>query len=181
MKKMILLIMAGIALFIFIFVTAMLWYRFFYNDSTNTLDSVSSIEVKLDKENNTINETGLIPLDEESAKNLTPYSFEVKNTSDASANYNVIIEDAVISDDENYSSKELLSRNQLEYQLSLNGRVIKKGMLSEINNNILDTRNISANTVNNYQLRVYVSETVQDTSWQNKYYHFDVKVQMEVE
>ena len=66
-------------------------------------------------------------------------------------------------------------------QLSLNGKVIKTGMLSEIDNNILDTRNISGNTTNSYQLRVYVSEKAQDTNWQNKYYHFDIEVQMEVE
>lgn len=181
MKRIILLIMAGIALFTFIFVTSILWYRFFYSGSSVGNDSVSSIEVRLDDNNDTINENGLIPLDEETAKNLTPYDFEVENTSDASTTYNVIIEDSIISDDANYSSKELLSRNQLEYQLSLNGKVIKTGMLSEIDNNILDTRNISGNTTNSYQLRVYVSEKAQDTNWQNKYYHFDIEVQMEVE
>ncbi len=180
MKKLILLILAGIALFAFIFSTSVLWYNFFYNDVSST-NTVSSLEIRLDNQNNTINEDGLIPLDDETAKNLKPYSFEVENTNSVATTYNVIIEDAMISDDASYSSKELLSRDQLNYQLSLNGKVIKTGKLSDIDNNILDTRNISGNVINNYELRIYVSEDAVNTDWQNKYYHFNVNVQMEVE
>ncbi len=180
MKKMILLILAGIALFAFIFSTSMLWYNFFYdNDGENS--TVSSLEVRLDEANNIINEDGLIPLDDETAKSLEPYSFEVENTNSTPSTYNVILEDTIISDDASYSSKELLSRSQLKYQLSLNGKVIKTGRLSDIKNNILDTRNISENRTNNYELRIYVSEDAVNTDWQNKYYHFNINVQMEVE
>lgn len=180
MKKMILLILAGIALFAFIFSTSMLWYNFFYdNDGENS--TVSSLEVRLDEANNTINEDGLIPLDDETAKSLEPYSFGVENTNSTPSTYNVILEDTIISDDASYSSKELLSRSQLRYQLSLNGKVIKTGRLSDIKNNILDTRNISENRTNNYELRIYVSEDAVNTDWQNKYYHFNINVQMEVE
>ena len=177
MKRFLLLVLAGIALFIFIFVISVLWYRVFYNDSTIT--SVSSIDIYLDNKNNVIDESGLIPLDANTAKTLVPYEFKVTNTSDKDTTYNVLLEDSIISDDANYSNKELLSRSQLEYQLSLNGVVIKKGMLSDIKNNIIDTRVISPNTVNNYELRIYVSESAQSTEWQNKYYHFNVEVQTE--
>ena len=73
----------------------------------------------------------------------------------------------------------MLSKSQLEYQLSLNGEVIKQGMLTDIKNNILDTRVINPDKVNNYELRIYVSESAQITEWQNKYYHFNVKIQTE--
>lgn len=180
MKKFILLVLAGIALFAFIFATSVLWYRFFYSTTTDdgTL-GVSSITVRLDDDNNVIDESGLIPLDDNTAINLTPYEFSVQNDSDASTTYNVLLEDGIISDDATYSSKELLSRNQLRYQLSLNGKVIKSGELSTIKNNILDTRNINSGQTNNYQLRIYVSEDAQDTDWQNKYYHFNINVQTE--
>lgn len=178
MKKNILLVMAGIALFVFIFVSSVLWYRFFYYDPKSPVDNIGSINVKL-SDNNTIDESGLIPLDDETAKMLNPYIFSVENTKDKDVMYNVILEDAIISDDLSYSSKELLSRKQLRYQLSLNGKVIKTGDLSEIKNNVLDTRNIMASQINNYELRIYVAESVQNTIWQNKYYHFDIQVQME--
>lgn len=176
MKKMILLILAGIALFAFIFATSILWYRFFYSSPS---DVTTSINVQLSDSNNVIDESGLIPLDDETAKSLTPYEFAVENNSTSDNIYNVLLEDSIISDDETYSNRDLLSRSQLRYQLSLNGRVIKIGNLSDITNNILDTRNISAGEINNYQLRIYVSEDAGNTSWQNKYYHFDINVQME--
>lgn len=176
MKKIVLLLLAGVALFAFIFTTSILWYRFFYNESA-TGNSVNSFNVQLGN-NNVIDENGLIPLDDETAKNITPYEFKVENKSENNTTYNVLLEDAIISDDVNYTSKELLSRNQLRYQLSLNGTVIKVGNLSEIKNNILDTRSIAFGQVNSYQLRIYVAESVQNTDWQNKYYHFDINVQM---
>ncbi len=179
MKKIVLLLLAGVALFAFIFTTSILWYRFFYNDS-DASNSVSSVNVQLG-DNNVIDESGLIPLDDETAKTITPYEFRVENNSTNDTTYNVLLEDTVISDDANYTNKELLSRNQLRYQLSLNGNVIKVGNLNEIENNILDTRNIASSQVNNYQLRIYVGESFQNTDWQNKYYHFNINVQMEDE
>ncbi len=178
MKKVILLILAGIALFSFILATSMLWYRFFYGKS-DTDDSTGAVTIQIDDSNNTIDESGLIPLDDEEALNLTPYEFTIKNNSAKDAVYNVLIEDSIISDDSTYSNKVLLSRKQLKYQLVLNDIVINSGSLSDVKNNVLDTRSIAVNQVNNYQLRVYVSENAVNTNWQNKYYHFDVRVQME--
>lgn len=179
MKKIILLLLAGVALFAFVFATSILWYRFFYYGSTNN-SNINSVNVQFGT-NNVIDENGLIPLDDETAKTITPYEFKVENNGDNDTTYNVLLEDGVISDDVNYTNKELLSRNQLRYQLSLNGNVIKSGDLSEIDNNILDTRNIAPSQVNNYQLRIYVAEDAQNTEWQNKYYHFEIKVQTEEE
>lgn len=178
MKKVVMLFLAGIALFAFIFATSMLWYRFFYSSTSND-NSISSVTVQLDDENNIIDESGLIPLDDDTAKTLTPYQFSVKNSSDVDYTYNVLLEDSIISDDITYSSKELLSRSQLRYQLSLNGKIIETGSLDDVKNNILDTRIISSSQTNNYQLRIYLAESSQNTNWQNKYYHFDVKVQTE--
>lgn len=178
MKKAVLLIMAGIALFAFIFATSMLWYKFFYNNSTVS-NNVSTVKVQLSESNNVIDESGLIPLDDETAKSITPYEFRVENNSENAYVYNVLLEDSIISDDVTYSSKELLSRNQLRYQLSLNGNVIKSGNLNSIKNNVLDTRSIAGGQKNNYQLRIYVAEDAVNTVWQNKYYHFNVNIQME--
>ena len=179
MKKIVMLFLAGIALFAFIFATSVLWYRFFYNNDTSGTNNVSSVTIQLDDQNNVIDESGLIPLDDDSARILTPYEFSVKNNGDNNYAYNVLLEDSIISDDITYSSKELLSRSQLRYQLTLNGEVIKIGDLSDIKNNVLDTRVINASKTNNYQLRIYLAESSQNTNWQNKYYHFDVKVQTE--
>ena len=70
MKKIVLLLLAGVALFAFIFTTSILWYRFFYNDST-TGSNINSVNVQLG-DNNVIDESGLIPLDDVTAKTITP-------------------------------------------------------------------------------------------------------------
>ena len=124
MKRVILLVLAGVALFVFILATSMLWYRFFYNDNVSGTNNVSSVTIQLDDQNNVIDESGLIPLDDDSARTLTPYEFSVKNNGDNNYAYNVLLEDSIISDDITYSSKELLSRSQLRYQLILNGKEI---------------------------------------------------------
>lgn len=178
MKKIVLLMMAGVALFTFIFVTSILWYKFFYNDNV-TNNTMGNISVQLTEDNNVIDESNLIPLDDETAKKLTPYTFKVDNKSEKAVVYNVLIEDSIISDDATYSNKELLTRDQLRYQLSLNGMVIKSGAMKDIKNNIIDTRNILAGDTNNYELRVYVAESKGDSNWQNKYYHFNINVQAE--
>ena len=49
MKRFLLLVLAGIALFAFILITSLMWYRLFYNDSAIT--PVSSIDIYLDDEN----------------------------------------------------------------------------------------------------------------------------------
>ncbi len=180
MKKMVLLLLAGVALFAFILATSMLWYKFFYG-SPDVINNVNSVKVQLDDTNNTIDESGLIPLSDDMAMSLTPYEFKVENTGDTAVTYNVLLEDNIVNDDSTYNNKKLLSRNQLRYQLLLNGKIIKVGNLNKIKNNVLDTRNIASDQVNNYQLRIYVSEDAQDTSWQDKYYHFEISVQMEEE
>ena len=105
---MILLILAGIALFAFIFATSILWYRFFYSSPS---DVTTSINVQLSDSNNVIDESGLIPLDDETAKSLTPYEFAVENNGTSDNIYNVLLEDSIISDDETYSNRDLLSRS----------------------------------------------------------------------
>lgn len=177
MKKRVLLILAGVALFAFIVSMSFVWYTFFYRDTFN--GNISSVEISISNDNNTISEGNSIPLSKEEASKLKPYEFKVVNKKNNLEYYRVIIEDAIISDDVNYTNKDLLDRSQLEYKLMLNGKEIKSGMLSNIKNNILDTRSLEANMSNHYQLWVYVSEKAQNTAWQNKYYHFTVKVRME--
>ena len=112
MKKIILLLLAGVALFAFIFTTSILWYRFFYNDST-VINDVGSVNVQLG-DNNVIDESGLIPLDDETAKNITPYEFKVENNSNGDALYTVLLEDGMISDDANSSAKSKNSKKDKE-------------------------------------------------------------------
>lgn len=176
MKKTILLILSGLILFAFILLISILWYNFFYNNN-ESINTISSINIQLG-DNNTIDEDYLMSTSETDISSITPYEFSVMNEGEASITYEVKIEDKAITDNTDYLNKELISRNLLMYQLSLNNQVIKEGKLSELEENTLDTRNISANQINNYELRIYVESSIQD-SLLNKYYHFNINIQTE--
>lgn len=178
MKKNIFLIIGGVVLFLFIVITSFMWYRLFYWKSPID-QAVTTLQVSLSKEDGSINETNAVPVSDADAKNVTPYIFSVKNTSSKAGIYKVLLEETALQDDVNHQSQNLLSRNQLAYQLLLNGTLIKKGMLSDLKNNILDERNIGANATNRYELKVYISESAVDTAWQNKFYYYKVVMQTE--
>ena len=94
---------------------------------------------------------------------------------DGTLNYihTVLIEDKI----DNKKSSKLLSRKYLHYELELNDIVIKKGALIDIENNILDTRTMSKDSVNNYALRIWLSEEAKNSDWMNKYYSYNITVE----
>ena len=61
--------------------------------------------------------------------------------------------------------------------MELNDIVIKKGALIDIENNILDTRTMSKDSVNNYALRIGLSEEAKNSDWMNKYYSYNITVE----
>ena len=172
MKKNLILILGGIGLFFFIFLITIGWYNIFYNDKEN---QVAILNIELSQKGEvTINEENAYPLSDEDGAKVTPYSFNVNNESSNAGAYKVYLDDIKLD-----TSKSLLKRNQLSYQLSLNGKLIKKGTLDELNDNILDERLIEAGQNNQYELRVYVSEDAFNTDWQQKYYSYKIKVETE--
>ena len=89
MKKFILLVLAGVALFVFIFTTSILWYRFFYGEGS--INNSSLINIEISNTNNVLDESGLIPIDDNTALSLKPYEFKVTNFSDNDSVYNVLL------------------------------------------------------------------------------------------
>ena len=78
--------------------------------------------------------------------------------------------------DDGCTSDTLLERDQLRYQLVLNGIEIARGPLSELKSNQLDYRLIDVDVKNEYELRVWVPEEAQETDWMLKHYHYKVAV-----
>ena len=48
--------------------------------------------------------------------------------------------------------------------------------MSDLKNDVLDDRYIMPNTNNQYELKVYISESAKDTAWQNKSYAYKVDI-----
>lgn len=166
MGKKIFLVFSGVLLFLFIVGTAFLWYKAFYY---NNLGSVSSLQVKKESEEVAITEN-LFPMSETEASVVPNYKFSVKNVNDSKSRYEVVYKEQEVS------GKQKLSKSQLSYQLILNGKIIKKGNLADLKNDVLDDRYIMPNTNNQYELKVYISESAKDTAWQNKSYAYKVDI-----
>lgn len=166
MGKKIFLVFSGVLLFLFIVGTAFLWYKAFYY---NNLGSVSSLQVKKESEEVALTEN-LFPMSETEASVVPNYKFSVKNVNDFKSRYEVVYKEQEVS------GKQKLSKSQLAYQLILNGTIIKKGNLADLKNDVLDDRYIMPNTNNQYELKVYISESAKDTAWQNKSYAYRVDI-----
>lgn len=166
MGKKIFLVFSGVLLFLFIIGTAFLWYKTFYY---NNLGIVSSLQVKKESEEVALTEN-LFPMSETEASVVPNYKFSVKNINDLKSRYEVVYKE------QEASGKQKLSKSQLAYQLILNGTIIKKGNLADLKNDVLDDRYIMPNTNNQYELKVYISESAKDTVWQNKSYAYKVDI-----
>lgn len=164
------LIIGGIILCLFCVLTSVFWYKVFQKDKV----AVATLTISLKDSGKGINVKELTPLNDRDAKGVPAYSFDISNSGDSDGRYEVLLEDSLKRDSDGYQSSQLLTRDQLKYELILNGKVIASDLLSTIEKNTLDIRTIAAGKKNTYQLRIWIPLETQD--WQNKTYHYKVVV-----
>ncbi len=174
MKKTGVVLLSASAIVIFTVVVAIFCFRLYSNNEENRLGNV---EIVLGDSGKGVDIEQLEPIKEDEVEKMDAYKFSVKNNGSTDSRYQVLIEEVELSNKKGYRKSELLSRNQLNYELKLNGRVIAKGDMSEINNNIIDERIIGVSTINKYQLKVWIPESARNTDWLNKYYRYKVNIQ----
>ena len=97
------------------------------------------------------------------------YLFSIVNNSEVAVKYNVTIKD-------NSKDSDGIKREYLRYELLKNNKVLSEGLLSEINNDILLTEQIDANSKEEYTLKINVDESV-DIDLENNFYNYDLKVE----
>lgn len=169
MKKNIFLLIGGVVLFLLIIVVSYFSYKFFNNKGV----SISTIEIVVDDDGNKVDMKEQVPIDNSLKDSVTPYKFSVKNTGDSDIYYQLLIEDYISEDD---ATRKMLNKNNLRYELKLNGEIIKIDNLSNIKNNIIDVRTLGANRDNNYELRLWVTGNLDSSEWMNKYYSYNISV-----
>ncbi len=172
MKRKLLYILGGITLFLFIVLSAFGWYQIFYTKKGTENTKISNLMVKLEDNEKTIHEKDAVPTENTDA--VDPYQFTVYNQTKDPTIYKVLLEDSVTT-----NIDKSLSQSQLSYELSLNGKVIKKGTLDEIKNNVLDERSIEGEKENKYSLKIWLNEDTMDTDWINKSYSYQITIQTE--
>ena len=162
-----------ISLVIFIGIASYLWYIYFHEYEAKLLsqngafDFIRGVEL--------VNSGGIdyINATVDDDDNIIPiYYFRVKNNSDKDYKYVLYLENATSND--GCTSDTLFNRDELLYELKMDNKVIKSGALNTISNNILDDNIINSKSVNDYSLKVWLKDDVED--YANKHFHYVVNI-----
>ena len=180
MKNKFLIVCAALLLLIFLVFGTYAWYLYFLHASAgfainNNSKYLETSGILFQDNGHNVYDADAESIEDSKVTDVPAYTFQVTNTNKSSGKYNLYIEDLPVNAiNDGCTEETLLTRNELKYQLSLNGTVIKEGYMTSINDNILDTREIAANTTNNYSLKIYIHDEALD--WFGKHYHYKVSL-----
>lgn len=169
MKKNKLYILIGIIVLIILIVLIFIFSKIIKKDDFIT----NNFEISADSNVSKDDFKDLGPISDDSTNMIVPYEFSISNSKDEDSTYNLLIEDIIDKE----KGKNTLARKYLNYELKLNDVVIKKGTMSNIKNNILDTRTMAKNVINGYSLKIWLNEQSKETDWMNKYYSYNITVE----
>ena len=180
MKNKVLIICAGVLLLIFLLFGTYAWYLYFLRASgTSTINynskNLETSGIIFQDNGNNVYDADAKSLEDNNIDHVPSYYFQVTNTNDSIGMYNLYIEDLPVNlIDDGCTEDTLLLRSDLKYQLMLNGNIIKEGLMDNIQDNILDSREINGNTTNNYSLKIYIHDEA--LNWFGKHYHYKVSL-----
>ena len=162
--------LAFISLVIFIVVATYFWFLYFKDYE----GSITKELVRLELINNGgINYINAVPDDLE--ENIPTYYFRVKNNASESIKYDIFLQNVSPSEvNDGCSDGMIFSTSELNYELKLDNKTIKSGVLSSLNNNALDNNIVSGNSINDYSLRIWLNESAEDNLL--KHYHYIVSI-----
>ena len=177
MKNKVLLICGSLLLLLFIVLGTYTWYLFFLRTtgeySIVTGEGTRSGDIALIDNGNNAYETDASDVSDEDVNNVLPYKFKIINQGNDLQEYTLYLEDLPVNSiNDGCTNQTLLKREQLKYQLIVNSKVIKEDYLSNIKDNILDTRSVNGKDANAYELRIYIHDEAED--WYGKHYHYRV-------
>ena len=171
MKNKNVLIVGFLSIIVFIGFASYYWYLYFKKYEGEVLDKNVRIELV---NNGNVDYINAIPNDDE--EKIPTYYFRIKNGVDVIVNYNVYIKDVSAKDVNDGCTDEMLfKRDELRYELKFDNRVIKTGLLSELNNNLLDTNKVDRMGFNDYSLRIWLDDETQASL--AKHYHYIVYIE----
>ena len=162
--------LAFISLVIFVIVATYFWFLYF-KDYEGT---VTKEKIRLELINNGgINYINAVPNDIE--ENIPIYYFRIKNSANEAVNYDIFLQNVSPSEaNDGCSSDMIFTSKELNYELKLDNKVIKTGVLSSLNNNVLDNNKVSGNSVNDYSLRIWLNDDAEGNLL--KHYHYTISI-----
>lgn len=140
--------------------------------------SITVLEISLSDTGNDMLVDEMIPLTDLEAEELPAYQFSVKNNGKKTGTYRIYLEEVpvgVVND--GCTSDTLLSRSQLRYSLISDDGEEKIQDMSDIKMNVLDVKEIEPGEEDLYELRVWIRQDQSNTEWQNKHYHYQIRIE----
>lgn len=163
-----------ISLIIVMFFGTYLWYLYFRSYEGDVLSKNIRLELINNGRTNYIN---AIPNDDDNA--IPIYYFRIKKNVDIPVKYNIIINDVSASNAaDGCNDENNFKRNELRYELKFDNKIVKTGLLSELDNDILYTSKMEESITDDYSLRVWLDSNTGKTL--DRHYHYIVNV-MEIE
>ncbi len=106
-------------------------------------------------------------------RNIPTYYFRVKNNVEAPVYYDILLNDVSASEaGDGCSDGTLFTREELDYELKLDNKVLRTGTLSDLKENILDSNEMENVGVNDYSIRIYLNEKAKNTL--DRHYHYTI-------
>lgn len=159
-----------ISLSIFIIIASYLWYMYFDNYEKDIIANDKRLEFIRGVEFINSGSIDYVNAKVDDSEEIIPtYYFRLKNNMDKDFSYEVYLEDK-----ENTANESSFTRDELEYELKLDNRVIKSGLVSTLHNNLLDSNIIHGGKINDYSLRIWLNKEI--TDYENKHFNYIVNL-----
>lgn len=159
-----------ICISVFCFILTYFWYVYFRDFYGDMLSKNVRLEII---NNGKINYINAIPNDD---KDIIPtYYFRVRNNVDVPLSYEIYLTDINPSNvNDGCTESTSFKREELNYELKLDNKVISQGALSSLKDDILDVQNLEGTKVNDYSLRIWINE--KNKTSLGKHYHYVVNI-----
>lgn len=168
-NRLIVCIVSAIAIITFTLISTIVWFNFFDKDTKQNIISNQLYISNNDKQ--VIDNIDI----ENTVMNIDTYNFSIENTSKHEISYKLLLTEVPLAElTDGCKEDDLLKRNELVYELSLNGKSIIKDDMSNIENNIIDIKTIDGNSTNKYELKFWIKSGT--TNYLNKHYHYQINL-----
>ncbi len=173
MKNRGVLSIAIVSLFIFVGISTYLWYIYFHDYEEELIAASPAMRFIKGVELINSGNVNYVNANVEDDDSIVPtYYFTVKNHSDKDYNYVILLEDIEGSD--GCTPETRFKRSELEYELFLDGVVLKNDSLSTLKNNVLDINTIKVNGINDYSLKIKLKDS--DIDYESKHFHYIINM-----
>lgn len=162
-------------LFAFAISTTYLIYHSFSKERERDIDTGEMEVVFHGKEGNKINLTKFTPVTDAVGLSSTEYSFTVKNSTNSSVNYKIILETNINRINKDNCVNKIIPSELLKLSLRVDHQAPQARILSEYQDNVLYEDTLEANSEEDYSIRLWAinSDFVID---RDSHYHSVIKV-----